>query len=318
VLVGCAVSAGCLYLVTRTVSLAEVRRSLSAAHYPWLVPTLALTYLTVYLRAVRWRVLFADPAAISSWQCFGAVNIGLGFNNLLPSRAGEIPRMIAARRATGLSAFEVGATIVVERVLDAFVVALLGLGLAPWLPSRPWVHLLVLVCGATVAVFLVAVVALTLLRHPLSRLLLWAAGRLPLVSERRAREAVVALAAGSRVLARPRRLVQALVLSALVWGVAGASTLVLFPAFGLDWHSLAPWFVLVANTLALTVPSSPGTLGVYEASVQASLVACGVPASQALAFAIVLHAVNFFPVILSGAVASWLMTRRASGASRRP
>lgn len=310
-LVGLGVSALCVYLITRSISLAQVRRSLSDADYAWLAPTLALTYATLYLRAVRWRLLFARPSSLTVWQSLGAVNVGLMFNNLLPWRAGEIPRALAARRASGLSTLEIGATIVVERMLDAVTVALAGLCLAPWLPDRPWIDALVIVCACVVGGSVLAVAALALLRRRLNELLPRLAGRLPLVREERAQRAVTALAEGSKILVRPRRLLEALALSLLVWGAAGLSGLTLLPAFGLGWSSLAPWLVLVANTLALTVPSSPGTIGLYEASVQASLVAFGVPASAALAYAIALHAVNFFPIILSGAAAAWLLARQS-------
>jgi uncharacterized membrane protein YbhN (UPF0104 family) len=58
------------------------------------------------------------------------------------------------------------------------------------------------------------------------------------------------------------------------------------------------------------IPSGPATVGVYEASVQVALIACGVGASTALAYAVILHAVNFFPVILLGAVCSWWIARQ--------
>jgi uncharacterized protein (TIRG00374 family) len=115
------------------------------------------------------------------------------------------------------------------------------------------------------------------------------------------------------VLADRRRLAWCVLLSAAVWGVAGLAALVLFPAFDLDAGTLAPWLLLVANSFALVVPSSPGTVGVYEASVQASLVAFGVAKATAVSLALVLHAVNFFPVIAVGAIAWWWLRREGGG-----
>ena len=103
----------------------------------------------------------------------------------------------------------------------------------------------------------------------------------------------------------------ALLATVVAWLVAGLAGMVLFPAFGLDPGTLAPWLLLVANSFALVLPSSPGTIGVYEASVQVVLVAFGISASTALSFALVLHAVNFFPVIALGAIASWYAGRHA-------
>src|ERR1051326_2938881 len=134
VLLGLATSAFCIWLATRKISLHDVGQSLSKAHYGWIIPCVVLTFITGWLRAVRWRMLFIKPESLTNAQSFGAVSIGLMFNNLLPSRAGEVPRLLTLRRATGISGFEVGMTIVVERLLDVFVLALAGVALWPFLP----------------------------------------------------------------------------------------------------------------------------------------------------------------------------------------
>src|SRR5262249_34797077 len=126
----------------------------------------------------------------------------------------------------------------------------------------------------------------------------------------RGKTVIDSVGSGVGVLRRPRRLVTCVGLTAATWGMAGLAGLALFPAFGLNAGTLAPWLLLVANSFAMVVPSSPGTVGVYEASVQASLVAFGMTASSALSFALVLHAVNFFPVIALGLGASWWIGRQ--------
>jgi len=303
------ISAGCLYLALRNISLAEMGDSLSEASYGWLVPSVALTLAAGWARSFRWRLLFSNHSTLALSHCYAATSVGLMFNNLLPSRAGEIMRVLALRRLTGRSAFEVGTTIVVERILDVFVLAVLGLAIWPLLPDRVWIDALGWLCVAIVAGGFALVAAFGLFsRH--ARLLLQAAlRRVPRLSPARAADVDRAIAAGAAIMRRPGRLVPALLATAAAWGVAGLAGLALFPAFGLDASSLAPWLLLVANSFALVVPSSPGTVGVYEASVQAALVAFGISASAALSYALLLHAVNFFPVIAIGAIASWYTGR---------
>jgi uncharacterized protein (TIRG00374 family) len=249
---------------------------------------------------------------VSTGSAFAAINIGLMFNTILPSRIGEVPRIFALRRTSGLSAFEVGATVVLERILDVFTVAVVGLALYPVLPHPPWVHVLVLVCLGVVVGVILFLSAVVVLRGRLPDVLEASLRRLPLVSEERAFKVRAAVAAGSRVLLDPLRLCQVIGMSGVVWVIAGLSGLVLFPAFGLRVDTLAPWLILVANSFALAIPSGPATIGVYEASVQASLVAFGISASTALSFAVVLHAVNIVPVVLLGLVAGWWVGRQPS------
>jgi glycosyltransferase 2 family protein len=311
VVIGLVVSALFAWIATRKISLAQVGDSLASADYVWLVPAIALTLVTTWVRAVRWRMLFADPNAVDPWHSFGALSIGLMFNNLLPWRAGEVARVFALRRASGLSAFEIGTTIAVERVLDVFTLALGGVLLWPFLPDRAWIDLLGIFCAAIVGACVGLVLLLLLFRRRLLSLLLNVMRRF--ASEQRAGAIRDAVAAGARILLRPRRLTLGIILSFAVWGVVGFSIWALLPAFGLeDVDPLVPWLILVANSFALTIPSSSGAVGVYEASVQAALVAFGVSGSAALSYGLLLHAVNFFPIIVVGAVASWAMSRAQS------
>jgi len=310
-LVGVLSSAAFAWLALREVSLSKVVASLREADYEWLLPALALTFVAGWLRAVRWRLLFSKPNRVSVADAFGAISIGLMFNNLLPSRAGEVPRTFALRRATGFSAFEIAATIVVERVLDVFVLALTGVMIWPLLPDESWIRALGLVCLGLVVGFLATLALVAALRERLPRLLVRILAALPFISEQRATGVRQGVGAGVAILLRPRRLLEAVCLSFAIWIVVGLSAWVLFPAFGLEAGALAAGLLLVAASFALSIPSSPGAIGVYEASVQASLVAFAVPPSAALSYALVLHGVNFFPILLVGAVAALIMGRRA-------
>jgi uncharacterized protein (TIRG00374 family) len=305
VIVGAVVSAVSLWLALRRVSFDDVWASLADAEWIWVVPCLALTYATLLLRAVRWRHLFVEHERVSTWESVKAVNVGLLFNNILPSRAGEVPRIFALSRRTGISKVEIGGTIVVERCLDVLVIAVAALVAWPFLPDDSWIQALCLVCGAIVAGFVVVTIGLVAFRQRARNLALAVLRRVPFVSGERAIAITASLSRGVHIVANPRRLALALVLSAFVWAAATLSVFALLPAFDVELSTAAAILVIVATSLALTVPATSGGLGVYEAAVQASLVAVGVTASTALSFALVLHAINFVPICLTGVLASW-------------
>ena len=48
----------------------------------------------------------------------------------------------------------------------------------------------------------------------------------------------------------------------------------------------------------MSIPSSPGAIGVYEASIMAPLIHFGVDKEQALASAIVLHMIQYIPTTI--------------------
>jgi glycosyltransferase 2 family protein len=308
---GIAVSALAAYLALEKISLDQVWQSLSGADYFWLIPSTLVGLLPVcVLRAYRWRILFDDPATVPIADSLAAINVGLMFGNLLPWRAGEVPRVFALRRTTGLSAFEIGATVVVERLIDTFVLAFFGAAMWPLFPDEAWIQALGLVCVGVVAGSLALVAAVAIFRERLTTLMLGLLKRLPWVSEERAHSVQRALAAGSAILLRPKRLAEALGLTVVVWALGVLSILLLFPAFDLDLGGSAPWLILVANAFAITIPAGPAGVGVFEASIQAALIAYGVGASIALSYAVVLHAIIFFPVLLIGVISSWWIARQ--------
>ena len=316
VLLGVAISALCLWLVLRHVALRDVWTSLEEASWIWVLPCVVLTYATLAVRAVRWRYLFVDPDRVSTWESAKSINVGLFFSNILPSRAGEVPRILGLGRATGISKVEIGGTVVVERLLDVLTIAIAALVVWPWLPGASWLQALCIICAVITAGFAVTAVALVFLRQQARRSVEWVLRRMPLITDSRAQSLTSSLVRGMRAVSNPRRLALALLLSAAVWTMTAFSVLVLFPAFDLHTSLLGAWLIVVVTSLALTVPSTSGALGVYEAGVQASLVALGISSSTALSYALVLHAVNFLPISLTGLLAGWgYLTRPAPAGS---
>jgi glycosyltransferase 2 family protein len=318
IIAAAAISGTCLWLAVRQVDLHEFWATLEEVHWVWLLPTLALIYVTLALRALRWQHLFIEPHRVPLWESAKAANVGLLFNNILPVRAGEIPRVFALAGSTGVSKVEIGGTIVIERMLDLFTIALAALIVWPWLPDASWITALCLVCAAIVGGSLLLGAFVWALRARAKPLAEAALRRVPFISDARAAAVTTSLERGAHVLASPRRLLLALALSALVWSAAALSVIMLFPAFDLSASMASAWLIVIATSLALTVPSTSGGLGVYEAAVQASLVAAGATASGALAFALVLHAVNFVPVSITGALAAWGAVARPGGPHRTP
>jgi glycosyltransferase 2 family protein len=303
--VGAAISAVSLWLALRGVSLDEVWTSLEQANWVWVLPALALTYLTLAVRAVRWRYLFLEPENVSTWESAKAINVGLLFNNILPSRAGEVSRIFALARRTGVSKVEIGGTIVVDRLLDLLTISVAALIVWPWLPDAAWVQVLCIICSIIVGGFVATAIAMWVLRQRARLLAEAMLRRLPFVSSERAGSLTASFGRGVHIFANPGRLTLALALSAVVWTITAASALALFPAFDLSLSISSAWLIIVATSLAMTVPSTSGGLGVYEAAVQTSLVAAGTSASTALSFALVLHAINFAPISITGALAAW-------------
>jgi uncharacterized protein (TIRG00374 family) len=299
---------------------AELRDSLRQSNYWWVIPAIVLLFAAQVMRALRWQYLFPRPTRPAYGPTLEATLLGQAVNNVLPARAGEAARVVALNRTSGTSIVEATATVVVERLFD--VLCLLGLlfVLAHWLPHVTWLR-----AAAVLAVVLTAVTfaaAFVLFRwgdRPFKALLRPLA-RLPFLSEERVDTAAESIVRGARALHDWRLALVAVLLTTLSWLVLSASSWVLLFGFDLPHSFLLGVLVTIAVGLSLVIPSSPGAIGVFEAAALVALRAYDVPKADALSYAIVLHAVNFFPyVIAGGAVALW--RRRPAqkpGRRRRP
>jgi uncharacterized membrane protein YbhN (UPF0104 family) len=94
-------------------------------------------------------------------------------------------------------------------------------------------------------------------------------------------------------------------LSAGLWTVASWLVLALsnwfvMLGFDLGLSPAAGLLVAVAGAVAMILPASPGALGVYEAATVVALDSYGVPRSEAVSYALVLHALNFVPFVVAG------------------
>jgi uncharacterized membrane protein YbhN (UPF0104 family) len=86
------------------------------------------------------------------------------------------------------------------------------------------------------------------------------------------------------------------------WLLIAASFWVLMLGFNLGLPFAAGLLVAIATGLGMIIPSAPGAIGVFEAATLVALGAYGVPRSQALSYALVLHAVNVVPYLVAGAI----------------
>jgi uncharacterized protein (TIRG00374 family) len=300
-LVGLAISIGAGYFALRHVSLHAVWKALREAHYWYLVPAFAAMSLGVALRVQRWRAMFPRDERPGFAATFWALVLGLFANNVLPARLGEIARMAALSRETGLRRTQVLTTIAVERVFD---LAALGLIAAVTLPLAPSGSLRRNLTIATIVIFAGCVILLAALTSARVRALgARAVRRVPVLGGERGARTIGSLRAGMDSLRDRRALAIVTGWSLASWISLAVSNYFVLSMFntGAPWHAAV--ISLLATNLAMVVPSSAASIGVFEVAARASLTLYGVPAALALSFALVLHAVNVIPTLPMGAVA---------------
>ena len=315
---GVAISAIFIVLFFRATDVAEIADALEQANYWYLVPALAVFFLAIVIRCVRWSVLMRPVAAMTPWRLMPYAIIGYMANNLLPARAGEVVRAYVLGDREHVSRMGTFGTIAVERLFDgcALVVMLLVAGVIVGFEDAK----LQAIAIASTVLFLAALVAfyvITLdeergkrMAHRLLRIL-------PDRFEHRADELADSLIGSLRSVHDMRSLGLVVLLSGLAWTTEAASYAVIGLGFDLD-VSFAHYCLLVAaGNLAIILPTFFGGTGPFEWAVKLVLTGAGVPAATASAYAIVSHALVLVPTTIAGLLILWsfgLSFRRVSSA----
>jgi len=306
-LVGVAISVGLLVFILRHVDLGQVRRDLASAHLLPLALAVLVATLTFPIRAVRWRILLrtagGDPLPLAgAWH---ATAIGFMANNVLPFRAGELIRPFAITRLGGARFTSALSSIAVERIFDGLTItalltfALLSPGLATGVAVGPVSvgHLAVVAGGVSGGALVVALAVVA-----------W-----PLAAERAVRavipaphlaDRIVGLIEGIRqglaALNSPTRIGGVVLWSVVLWLVNALSFYIAFAAFGIQVSFVGALLVQGLVSFGVSVPSTPGYVGPFEAAIVAALALYGVGESRAFSYAIAYHATTFVPITLLG------------------
>jgi glycosyltransferase 2 family protein len=286
-------AAALLGLLLWEVDIANVRDQLRDAELWWLPLAAAANLFSDYWRAVRWREFFRPLKLISVWFLWGVAILGVACNLALPLRAGEFVRVQVLRKRTGLELAQVVATILSEKLMDIVAFsAFLVLGIilfddARYLWPLALLYVVVLIGGIFGARWL-ARASESVGPTPQGRFRGWLFGELRSVGTGlqsfRNRRSLAIVSSAS---------VAAWLTEAVVYYACGR-------ALGIDLNPAVYLLVVVAATVAVSLPFTQAGIGVFEVAITGLMVSFGVDKSQAAAFAIVAHVLEALPYLITG------------------
>lgn len=285
------------------VDLGAVRDELEAANPWWLPLAFAANLVSDWFRAIRWQQFFAPMKRLSLPFLFLIAVVGVATNLALPLRAGEVLRVQLLRRRTGLSAASVVATILSEKLTDIVAFStFIVLGLVLYRQAR-FLWPLALVYGV---VLLLGLLGARWLAGRASRPLWLAVQPEGLLRARIARE-LDAFAQGLQAFRRPGAIFTVVWASHLAWLCEALMYYACGRSLGLDLSPAVYLLVVVAATIAVSVPVTQAGLGVFELAIAGLLVAFGVDANRAAAFSIFSHVMLALPYFASGPLAAFAL-----------
>ncbi len=322
--IGIIVSAVFIGLFARSTDFGAVKRAFEEANYWWVAASLPVYFAGLWVRTIRWQYLLRPVKKITTIRLYPVVIVGLMANNLIPARAGELARAYVLGVRERISKSTALGTIAVDRLFDGvtlvpmmFIVAAfagkdvtLPVGFGKSLNFAGLSAVMALLFGLALGVLFYLAFS-ERGQNGLHRLIhRFAPGKL----KPKVEEIVQSFFAGLDALRSPVDLGVAWVMSLISWTLEAGMYYMVARAFGINEQFYVFLLLAAAANLAIAVVASQGGVGPFELVVSKTIVAFAAVSADpaafeetAKAYAIGLHAVLLFPIIIIGLYLMWSM-----------
>jgi phosphatidylinositol alpha-mannosyltransferase len=300
---GAAAGAGLAALALRRIGLESIGDALIAATPVWVFLSFALMCASMLLRAESWHAILraAVPGVrVRRRDAARGVMIGVLMSATLPARLGEPSRALVVARRIGRVRERlplVLGSIVSQTLLNLVALVILGsimFATVGLFKGHESALVLVTILPVVVAVLVIAAPALLRRGKP---------SRFARVQQAaaKARAALVQVRRGLQVFRRPKLGAWAALVQLLAWVVQWIACYTLLVALGLESAGVgAAAAVLFAVNVTAALPATPSNIGVFQAACVAVLSAYGVGHTDALAYGIILQAVEIATAFAMG------------------
>ena len=285
-------------------------------------PLLAIAAFLIFyagfpMRGLRWAVLLRGTGLrIPIRDSTEIIFLSWLVNCVVPAKLGDVYRAYLLKINSTASLSRTFGTVFIERVLDLFAIALLGIGAGYWSFRDGLPAAIQVVFGVGIVVVALLAVGLFTMRN-FGRRIVTALRFLP----HQVQELYDRFEQGVFGAMAVRSLPILAILTGFIWLTEGMRLYFVVQALGFPDVSLGlsgAVFVALIGSLLTAVPLSPAGLGIVEAGVVGVLtVAYGVPLPEATAIALLDRVISVFSIIVLGSIA-YLISPKPRGLGRIP
>jgi glycosyltransferase 2 family protein len=285
-----------LYLSLKDIRFREIWVTLANADWHLVFIPLFFIMIAVTLCAFRWSRVAGGGSRFR--ETFVALLIGLFINNVLPARIGEVARAYVLSKKRGFSFTYAISTVLVDRFFDLAGLLLITFIFFPResLPAAVSKGLYMLI-----GLLVVCVVTLIVMSRE------GVAGK---VADRIAKlqrpfflklaKRIIEIQENLKRINSPFNLVLCVCISAVTWLSMSTALYFVMLALGVPVRFAYIPFVCALLNMGLTIPSSPGYVGVYQFLLVYLLSIFGVPKYQGFAVSLVFHVSWYIPYNILG------------------
>lgn len=305
-----------LWLAFRGIDLNALGEALKGADYVYILPAIILMLAQTAQRTLRLNYVISPTHKVGFASGFSINAVGFMAINLFPARLGEFVRPYLLSEREGVPMAVGLAGVLVVRLFDFLSMVAILFIVAIFIPlpvdsieffgtSYP-----VLELGRRMAMFLAGpvvafVVGLIIFERQVMALARLFVRPLPEGLGHKLLEMVQTFINAIHQIRSPKVGASLALQTAAIWALTPLGQLLVLMAFGIPLGYGAALAILAATLVGLLIPAPPGFAGTYEAFTMAGLALFSVKGETALAYALVVHGIQFFSTVGLGLVFLW-------------
>jgi len=301
---GILVSLVFLYLAFRKVKTGDLAQAFRIANYWHVAPAVALSLLSIWFRAVRWKYLMNPIKKIGIYSLFSSTAIGFMSNSFLPARLGEFVRAYVIGKKEGISKSSAFATVVVSRIFDGMTILFFfGIILLRYSYIYPgWLQKTIYFAFIFYFAALAFIILLKIRTDQVTKFISFLLRPFPAKVNRMINRLIGSFITGLESIKSAKAVITASVISLLVWLPNAFVIYIVAHSFGLDIPVSGAFLLMVIFCFGMMIPSAPGFVGNIQYFSVLGLSLFGVARASALSFSIVYHLTTFLPITALGLI----------------
>jgi uncharacterized protein (TIRG00374 family) len=255
----------------------------------------------ISLSSFRWSRV--SGATVKFGEAFVAMLIGMFANNVLPLRLGEVVRGYVLSRKKNLSFTYACSTVALDRFFDLtglLLLTLISLALPSFpratLPPRVYDGIYIVIGVLVLCVLLIILLSRKSISDHLSKRFLTV--EKSFLS--RLTTQILQIQENLKRIGSPFTIIFFVVISFCTWLSMSIALYTVIRAVGVDLPFACVPFVCALLNFGITIPSSPGYVGVYQFLIVYLLSIFGVPKSEGFTVSILYHASWYVPYTIVG------------------
>ncbi len=286
-----------LYLAFRNINFKEIFIIFSRVNFILLSSAIIFNFFTIYIKSIKFKLLLADSKNVSLKNVFKALTIGFAMNNILPGRLGEFARIYSLCKMEKLSKASVLATLISDRLFDAFGLIVVFFYMSLFFKGPVWVEKTIIVIASFAFVIYIALILLSIKKINID------------INEKKSvlrfhvKHFFARIQEGASVLKKSKNTLIVSVLSISIWLMSVLLLFITQKSLNCNASFIASSFAVILINIAIALPSAPSGFGPFEYACILSYSYFGVDQNMALAIGLMLHiVVNVIPVTLLGII----------------